>query len=84
MSGPTPADSTARSLLAQVESLGYRVSTHYLGSSLLRTIPARVEYHAFVVGTGEQHVAHAPDDEHDAELRAAAALAESVGIDLEG
>ncbi|MDB5295751.1 MAG: hypothetical protein JWO31_1734 [Phycisphaerales bacterium] len=84
MTGPTPADPVARSLLAQVGRLGYRVSTHRLQSSLLRTIPARVEYHAFVVGTGEQHVAHAPADEPDAELRAAAAMAESVGIDVEG
>ncbi|MDB5298068.1 MAG: hypothetical protein JWO31_4051 [Phycisphaerales bacterium] len=84
MTGPTPSDPTALALLRQIAALGYRVSCHRLDASLLRTFPARVEYHANDVATGEQHVAHAPADEPDAEYRAACALAQSVGIDLEG
>jgi hypothetical protein len=81
---PTLADAAARALLGHVRRLGYHVSVHVLPSSLLGTVPACVELHAVVAATGEQHVAKAAADEPDAEYRCACAMAEMVGIRLEG
>jgi hypothetical protein len=81
---PILADLTARALFGRVRRLGYHVSVHLLPSSLLGTVPACVELHAVVVATGEQHVAKAAADEPDAEYRCACALAEMVGVRVEG
>jgi hypothetical protein len=75
---PTLADPTARALLDHVRRLGYHVSVHLLPSSPLGTVPACVELHAVVVGTGEQLTAKAAADEPDAEYRCACALVKMV------
>jgi hypothetical protein len=77
---PTLADPTARALLDHVRRLGYHVSVHLLPSSLLGTVPAYVELHAIIVGTGEQHVAKVAADEPDAEYRCACALVKMVRV----
>jgi hypothetical protein len=81
---PILADPTARALLGHVRRLGYHVSVHLLPSSPLGTVPACVKLHAVVAGPGEQHVAKAAADEPDAEYRCACALAEMVGVHVEG
>jgi hypothetical protein len=72
-------------ILRQISSLGLLVSVHRLPSSLLRTIPETTEMHALNPGTSERFVARVAEEHSaDADYKCACALAEQVGIDLEG
>lgn len=77
------ADPTARTVVAQVASLGYHISTFRLPPSLIRTFPGGVELHA-VNAAGDAIVVRQDDDgEDDVELRAACLLAMQCGVELD-
>jgi hypothetical protein len=75
-----------RSLLRQIESLGYTVSVHRIPSSLLGRVGAFVEMHAVDLRTDppvQQMARVGVDEVRDVEYRCACLLPEAVGIHLE-
>ena len=79
-------EGVTRSLLRQIESLGYTVSVHRIPSSLLGRVGAFVEMHAVDLRTDppvQQMARVGVDEVADAAYCCACLLAEAVGIHLD-
>ena len=73
------------SIIKRIEAIGWAVSVHRIPSSLLGTVGEFVELHAVNVTTAEVKITRCTDGNGpDETYRSACALAEMVGIRLEG